>query len=99
MVLTFLNHQNGLYIDGLSSASSGTSSASLQKAQTFSYTIDNLLYYDKTIGKHSFGLTLLQSATKFIADPVSTTTGTGIPFASQKWNTLNQSVIPAANLL
>jgi TonB-dependent starch-binding outer membrane protein SusC len=94
----FAQSQRGLYIDGLSSASSGTSSASLQKSQTFSYTIDNLLYYDKTIGKHSFGLTLLQSATKFTADPVSTTTGTGIPFASQKWYTLNQSVIPASQL-
>jgi TonB-dependent starch-binding outer membrane protein SusC len=94
----FSQYQNGIYIDGLSSASSGISSASLQKSQTFSYTIDNLLYYDKTVRKHSFGLTLLQSATKFTADPVSTITGNGIPFASQKWYTLNQSVIPAANL-
>jgi TonB-linked SusC/RagA family outer membrane protein len=94
----FSQYQNGIYIDALSAASSGSSNASLQKSQTFSYTIDNLLYYDKTIRKHSFGLTLLQSATKFVADPVNTITGTGIPFASQKWNTLNQSVIPAANL-
>lgn len=94
----FSSYQNGIYIDGLSSASSGTSSASLQKSQTFSYTIDNLLYYDKTIDKHTFGLTLLQSATKFVADPVNTIVGTGVPFASQRWNTLNQTVIPAANL-
>jgi TonB-dependent starch-binding outer membrane protein SusC len=94
----FSSYQNGLYIDGLSAASSGISSASLQKGQTFSYTIDNLLYYDKTINKHSFGLTLLQSATKFVADPVSTITGMGVPIASQKWYTLNQAVIPAANL-
>ena len=94
----FSSYQNGIYIDALSSASSGTSSASLQKSQTFSYTIDNLLYYDKIVNKHSFGLTLLQSATKFVADPVSTIVGTGVPFASQRWNTLNQTVIPAANL-
>jgi TonB-linked SusC/RagA family outer membrane protein len=94
----FAQSQNGLYIDGLSSASSGTSSASLQEVKSFSYTIDNLLYYDKTIGKHSFGLTLLQSATKFRADPVVTIRGTGIPFASQRWYTLNQSVIPASQL-
>jgi TonB-linked SusC/RagA family outer membrane protein len=94
----FSNYQNGIYIDGLSSASSGLSSASLQKAETFSYTIDNLLYYDKTISKHSFGLTLLQSATKFRADPVSTIVGQGVPLASQKWYTLNSTVIPAANL-
>ncbi len=94
----FSQSQNGLYIDGLSSASSGTSSASLQKSQTFSYTLDNLLYYDKTIQRHSFGLTLLQSTTKFTADPVTTTAGNGIPFASQRWYTLNKDVIPAANL-
>ncbi|HVG15966.1 MAG TPA: TonB-dependent receptor [Chitinophagaceae bacterium] len=94
----FATYQNGVYIDALSSASSGTSSASLQKSQTFSYTIDNLLYYDKTVNKHSFGLTLLQSATKFVADPVTTTVGTGVPFASQKWNALNTTVIPANNL-
>lgn len=94
----FSNSQNGIYIDGLSAASSGTSSASLQKSQNFSYTIDNLLYYDKAVKKHSFGLTLLQSATKFIADPVNTIIGTGIPFASQKWNALNKNVLPAANL-
>ncbi len=94
----FSQYQDGIYIDGLSAASSGTSSASLQKAQTFSYTIDNLLYYDKSIKKHSFGVTLLQSATKYIADPVTTTTGTGIPFASQKWNALNQSVLPTTQL-
>ena len=94
----FAYNQTGIYIDGLSAASSGTSSASLQKSQTFSYTIDNLLYYDRSIKKHNFGVTLLQSATKFTADPVTTTTGTGVPFASQRWNTLNQAVIPAANL-
>jgi TonB-linked SusC/RagA family outer membrane protein len=94
----FSQYQNGIYIDALSGASSGSSNASLQKSQTFSYTIDNLLYYDKTIMKHSFGLTLLQSATKFVADPVTTITGTGVPFASQRWNALNQSVIPATQL-
>ena len=30
-----------------------------------SWTLDNLLYYDKTFGRHSLGLTLLQSASDF----------------------------------
>ncbi|MEO6549960.1 MAG: TonB-dependent receptor [Ferruginibacter sp.] len=94
----FSQYQNGIYIDGQSAASSGISSASLQKAQTFSYTLDNLLYYDKSFQKHSFGVTLLQSATKFVADPVSTITGTGIPFASQKWNALNSQTLTASQL-
>jgi TonB-linked SusC/RagA family outer membrane protein len=94
----FSNFRNGIYIDGLSAASSGINGASLQEAKTFSWTLDNLVYYDKVIKKHSFGLTLLQSATKFVADPVHTIRGTGVPFASQKWNALNSQVIPAANL-
>ena len=94
----FSNYRNGIYIDGLSAASSGINGASLQEARTYSYTLDNLLYYDRQISKHSFGLTLLQSATKFVADPVNTIRGTGIPFASQKWNALNSQTLPAANL-
>jgi TonB-dependent starch-binding outer membrane protein SusC len=94
----FSNYRNGIYIDGQSTASSGINGASLQEAKTRSWTLDNLLYYDKEYRKHSFGLTLLQSATKFVADPVNTVRGTGVPFASQKWNALNSQVIPAANL-
>jgi TonB-linked SusC/RagA family outer membrane protein len=94
----FSQYQDGIYLDGLSSASSGSSNASLQKAQTYSWTLDNLLYYDKKIKKHSFGLTLLQSATKFVADPVNTVTGTGIPLASQKWNALNSQNLPSTQL-
>ena len=94
----FSNYTNGIYIDGLSAASSGINGASLQESKTFSWTLDNLIYYDKEIKKHSFGLTLLQSATKFVANPVNRITGTGIPFASQKWNALNNGVLPATNL-
>lgn len=94
----FSNFSNGIYIDGESAASSGINGASLRESKTFSWTLDNLLYYDKVVKKHSFGLTLLQSATKFVADPVNTIRGTGIPFATQKWYALNSSTLPAANL-
>jgi TonB-dependent starch-binding outer membrane protein SusC len=94
----FSNFRNGIYIDGLSAASSGINGASLQEAKIRSWTLDNLLYYDKEVGRHSFGLTLLQSATQFVSDPVHTVRGTGVPFASQKWNALNSQTIPAGNL-
>lgn len=94
----FSNYTNGIYIDGLSAASSGINGASLQEAKTYSWTIDNLLYYDREIKKHSFGLTLLQSATKYVASPVNRLVGTGVPFASQKWYELNNSVLPTTNL-
>ncbi len=94
----FSNYTNGIYIDGQSAASSGINGASLQESKTYSWTLDNLIYYDKEIKKHSFGLTLLQSATKFVANPVNRITGTGIPFASQRWYALNNGVLPATNL-
>ncbi len=94
----FSNYTNGVYIDGLSAASSGINGASLQEAKTYSWTLDNLIYYDKEIKKHNFGLTLLQSATKYVASPVNRLTGTGIPFASQKWYELNNAVLPSTNL-
>lgn len=89
--------RDGIYIDGLSVISSGTNYASLNKSQTFSYTLDNLLYYDKVIKKHSFGVTLLQSMTKYSSEG-SSIAANGIPFASQKWNALTQTNIPSANL-
>ncbi len=94
----FSNSTNGIYIDGQSVASSGINGASLQEFKTFSWTLDNLVYYDKVINKHNFGLTLLQSATKFRQEPVQTIRGTGVPFASQKWYELNSSQLPASNL-
>jgi TonB-dependent starch-binding outer membrane protein SusC len=94
----FSNYTNGVYIDGQSAASSGINGASLQEAKTYSWTLDNLVYYDKEIGRHSFGLTLLQSATKYVANPVIRIVGTGIPFASQKWYELNNRVLPSTNL-
>jgi TonB-dependent starch-binding outer membrane protein SusC len=94
----FSNYSNGVYIDGQSAASSGINGASLQEAKTYSWTLDNLIYYDKEIKRHNFGLTLLQSATKYVADPVNRLVGTGIPQASQKWYELNNRVLPSTNL-
>jgi TonB-dependent starch-binding outer membrane protein SusC len=92
------SYTDGVYIDSKSVANgSGTdnpanSIASLLKGKAVSYTLDNLLYYDKTIGSHSFGITLLQSQTSVNADS-STINGVGIPLASQKWNALSSGTV------
>ena len=70
----------------------------MQEANTYSWTLDNLVYYDREIKQHNFGITLLQSATKLVNSPENRIVGTGIPFASQKWNELNSGVLPASNL-
>lgn len=93
----FSTYRDGTYIDANSVISSGSSSASLNKQQTFSYTLDHLLYYNKSIGNHDIGLTLLASQTKFTRDS-NFISANGIAFGSQKWNALSKSYIPAANL-
>jgi TonB-linked SusC/RagA family outer membrane protein len=93
----FSTYRDGTYIDANSVISSGSSSASLNKQQTFSYTLDHLIYYNKSIGRHDFGLTLLSSQTKFKNDS-SYIAANGIAFGSQKWNALSKSYIPATNL-
>jgi len=93
----FSNYRDGTYIDGNSVISSGANSASLSKTQTFSYTLDHLIYYNKSIGRHDFGVTLLHSQTQYSKEN-SFIPANGIAFASQKWNALSKSYIPSANL-
>lgn len=84
---------DGNYIDANSVANGGsTNYASLSNYHTFSYTLDNLLYYDKTIGAHTFGVTLLQSQTAFNKD-TSVITGNGVPIPSQLWNSLSSGTV------
>ncbi len=79
--------RNGIFEDAKSVIRSGSAYASLEKTQRVSYTLDNLLYYDRTVGKHDFGLTLLQSQTQFETE-FSLMSANNIPFSSQKWNAL-----------
>jgi TonB-linked SusC/RagA family outer membrane protein len=90
-------YRDGVYIDQQSVISIGSNRAILSKSQTFSYTLDNLLYYDKAIGKSSFGVTLLESQTKYNTEGNSID-AIGIPFSSQKWNALTNANIPSSNL-
>ena len=83
----------GVYVDANSVANGGsTSFASLTNNKTFSYTLDNLLYYDRSVGNHTFGLTLLQSQTAYTFE-TNNITGNGIPFAAQKWNALTSGTV------
>ncbi|HTE26482.1 SusC/RagA family TonB-linked outer membrane protein [Flavitalea sp.] len=86
-------YRDGVYIDANSVANGGsTNYAALFDYKTFSYTLDNLLFYDKTFGDHTFGLTLLQSQTVYSRD-TSTIIGNGIPLASQLWNALTSGTV------
>jgi TonB-linked SusC/RagA family outer membrane protein len=93
----YATYKDGTYIDANSVISSGSNSASLTKATTMSYTLDHLIYYNKSIGEHDFGVTLLASQTKFKTDS-SYIAANGIAFGSQRWNALSKNYIPATNL-
>ena len=90
-------YRDGTYIDQQSVISIGSNRAILNKSQTYSYTLDNLLYYDKVIGRNSLGVTLLESQTKYHTEGNSID-AIGVPFANQKWNALSNANIPASSL-
>jgi TonB-linked SusC/RagA family outer membrane protein len=92
----FSYYRDGIYVDANSVANGGsTSYASLSDFKTFSYTLDNLIYYDKVVGDHSFGVTLLQSQTDYRRDS-SFISGNGVPFSSQLWNALSTGTVTGA---
>ncbi|HWB90424.1 MAG TPA: SusC/RagA family TonB-linked outer membrane protein, partial [Puia sp.] len=92
----FSYFRDGIYIDANSVANGGsTSYASKVDSNTFSYTLDHLLYYDKTVGEHSIGLTLLASQTYYRMD-MDSIAGNGVPLSSQRWNALTSGTVTGA---
>jgi TonB-linked SusC/RagA family outer membrane protein len=92
----FSDYRDGIYVDANSVANGGsTSYASLSNVKAASYTLDNLVYYDKTIGDHTFGLTLLQSQTKYKRDEAFVS-GNGVPQSSQLWYALTTGTVTGA---
>lgn len=83
----YRDFDNGVYNDGLSVTRGGSSYASYSGNKNFSWTLDNLLYYNKSVGNHSIGLTLLQTATKYTYTSFSMA-GEGVDLPSMKWYAL-----------
>jgi TonB-linked SusC/RagA family outer membrane protein len=83
-------NRNGFFINALSVANLGgsTNAASLTKFQSVSYTLDNLLTYNKTIGKSQIGLTALQTQTQYEYES-NFLRSNNVAFPSQKWNNLD----------
>ncbi|UEG54158.1 TonB-dependent receptor [Mucilaginibacter daejeonensis] len=89
----FYNNYNGRWMDqnsinrGAGQAGS-TNYAQLNQTSNLSWTLDHLLYYNKSIGKHDIGATFLQSSTSYRQE-TSTMTATKLPYNSQLWYQLN----------
>ena len=62
----FRFYRNGIFIDSSSAVKMGSKNyASVQMNRYFSWTLDNMLTYDKEFGVSKIGVTLLQSASKY----------------------------------
>lgn len=88
----FRHWREGVYIDGTSShkinsdGSAGLSYARLQNRRDFSWTLDNMIMFDRTFAeKHKIGVTLLQTASKWHVE-TSSMSANGIENSSYLWN-------------
>ncbi|AOW10843.1 SusC/RagA family TonB-linked outer membrane protein [Flavobacterium gilvum] len=87
--------REGIYLDGKSGIRSGTSYAALNKEQTVSYTLDNLIFYNKTLGNHNFGVTLLASQMQY-ENETSAMSANDVKNPANKWNALTPSNVTLA---
>ncbi len=86
--------REGVYIDGFSShkvnqdGGEGTNYSRLQNRRDFSWTLDNMLMFDRTFAeKHKIGVTLLQTASKWNIEN-SNIKGEGLAKDSYLWNAM-----------
>lgn len=90
----FRHWREGVYIDGTSVRKMqagnipGSNYARLQNRRDFSWTLDNMITYDRTFAsKHKVGATLLQTASSWNIES-SSMTASNIPKPSFLWNAM-----------
>lgn len=87
----YRNWREGAYIDGYSAlkvnsnGTEGSNWARLQNRRDFSWTLDNMLTYDRTFGKHKVGVTLLQTASSWNVE-TSAMNASNLAKDSYRWN-------------
>ena len=88
----FRHWRQGVYVDGFSShkinqdGSEGTNFSRLQNRRDFSWTLDNMIMFDRTFAqKHKVGVTLLQTASKWNIEN-SSMQAQGLENDSYLWN-------------
>jgi TonB-linked SusC/RagA family outer membrane protein len=70
----------------------GTPYASLEKAQDFGYTLENLLTYSKSFGQHDIGATFLQSVAQQNFN-TSNTAAANLPYETALWHNLGLGTV------
>jgi TonB-linked SusC/RagA family outer membrane protein len=70
----------------------GTPYASLEKAQDFGYTLENLLTYSKSVGEHAIGATFLQSVAQQNFN-TNNLAAANLPYETALWHNLGLGTI------
>ena len=83
----FRYNDRGIFVDKKSFNRAGTNYALNSKQTDFSWTLDELLYYNREFGKHSVGVTLLHSADSYDRRTMSMN-AQDLPIAEALWNNM-----------
>ena len=84
----FRYNRRGNFLDSSSiSRAGGNNTASRSDERHFAWTLDNMLLYNKSIQEHTFGITLLQSASK-VNNESSSMSESKVPIPSFLWNNM-----------
>lgn len=94
----YRHFRSGQYIDknSVTRLGAGTSYANLSNTREFSWTLDNLITYNNSFGKHNVGITLLQTASKYDKE-TSSMSAVGIERPERLWNAFNKGTIDITN--
>ena len=93
----YRSYQAGSYIDSKSIQRLGApSQASISNRRDFSWTLDNMITYDREIGLHRFGVTLLQTASKWDVR-TNSMSGNGVERPEYLWNAMGSIDISDPN--
>ena len=83
----FNYYNRGVFVSVESFNRNGTNYARNVRSNSLSWTLDNILSYDRTFGKHQFGATLLYSADASDYRSMEMSAD-GIPLEESKWNNM-----------
>jgi len=88
----FRYSRQGIFLDATSATRlGGKNYVRRSDDRHFSWTLDNMLMYNRTFGDHAIGLTLLHSASKYNAES-SSINEEGNPFPSFLWNNMGTGI-------
>ena len=96
--LRFNQNYKYLSVESVNRISQGLDYVSSDASKNFSWTLDNILSYNRAFGDHSVGVTLLQEASSDMSTTMYSQSGTGVALGwNQKWWGLNAKSVATPN--